>query len=152
MRGFGHRRGRDIDHRRPALRAQLLQGGRQIVTSTMPLQTAMKRPLTRESFCDQFSRLGGTEFELGDVRFEVEGEVILPISELNRMRRELVELWSGDESLPSPKLKSTTTLESLMPLIQKGDESSPLHSGIRLRRRYGGCHRLQSRWQAGRGG
>ncbi len=106
-----------------------------VLTSTMPLQTAMKRPLTRESFCDQFSRLGGTEFELGDVRFEVEGEVILPISELNRMRRDLVELRSGDESSPSPRLKSATTLESLMPEVRKGNESSPpqLHALCRTR-------------------
>jgi putative protease len=68
-----------------------VQCGQLAVTSTMPLQTAVKRPMTRESFCDQFSRLGGTEFELGDVRFEIEGEVIVPVSELNRMRRDLIQ-------------------------------------------------------------
>jgi hypothetical protein len=31
----------------------------------MPLQAAMKRPLTPAAFIEQFSRLGGTEFELG---------------------------------------------------------------------------------------
>ncbi|MBE2284524.1 MAG: U32 family peptidase [Prosthecobacter sp.] len=97
-----------------------------VIESTMPLQTAMKRPLTPQAFIDQFSRLGGTEFELGSVQFDVVGEVILPVSELNRMRRELIASWSGDESSPDKPLKSITTLESLMPSRGKGDESSPL--------------------------
>ena len=91
-----------------------VQCGRQVVTSTMPLQTAMKRPLTRESFCDQFSRLGGTEFELGDVRFEVEGEVILPISELNRMRRDLIANVSTEPSEAAKPKEPITTLDSLL--------------------------------------
>jgi len=95
------------------------------IDSAMPLQAALKRPLTREAFCEQFSRLGGTEFELGEVDFQVEGAVILPVSELNRMRRDLVAR-SGDESSPQEKPRSTVTLESLLPARGKGDESSPL--------------------------
>ncbi|MBL9177890.1 MAG: U32 family peptidase [Verrucomicrobiaceae bacterium] len=96
------------------------------VESTMPLQTAMKRPLTPQAFIDQFSRLGGTEFEIGTVQFDVVGEVILPVSELNRMRRELVDLWSGGDSPPKEPSKSIATLESLMPSRGRGDDSSPL--------------------------
>lgn len=96
------------------------------IESTMPLQTAMKRPLTPQAFIDQFSRLGGTEFEIGSVQFDIEGGVILPVSELNRMRRELVDLWSGDDSSPKQTARSTVTLESLMPSRGKGDVSSPL--------------------------
>ena len=68
-----------------------VQCGSVIVVSTMPLQVAQKRPLTLEQFRDQFGRLGGTALELGEVTFGVEGEVMVPVSELNRMRRELVE-------------------------------------------------------------
>ncbi len=96
------------------------------VTSSMALQTAVKRPLTPAAFIEQFSRLGGTEFELGEVQFDVEGEVMLPISELNRMRRDLIASWSGDESSPKPTPTSTVTLESLMPSRGKSDDSSPL--------------------------
>ena len=103
-----------------------VQSGTSVVTSNMALQTAMKRPLTPAAFIEQFSRLGGTEFELGTVQFDVEGEVMLPISELNRMRRDLIASWSGDESWPKPTPTSTVTLESLMPSRGKGDESSPL--------------------------
>lgn len=58
--------------------------------SAMPLQTALKRPLTTETLREQLGRLGETHFTLGEVRSEIEGEVILPVSELNRMRREIM--------------------------------------------------------------
>jgi len=83
------------------------------IESTMPLQTAMKRPLTPQAFIDQFSRLGGTEFELGSVQFDVEGEVILPVSELNRMRRELIA-ECGTRNAESSRPQATTTLESML--------------------------------------
>ncbi|MDB6072197.1 MAG: peptidase [Verrucomicrobiales bacterium] len=61
------------------------------VASAMPLVAALKRPLSPESLRDQLGRLGGTGYVLGALEGAVEGEVMLPLSELNRMRRELVE-------------------------------------------------------------
>ena len=57
--------------------------------STTPLARAEKQPLTTEKLRDQLGRLGGTPFKLGELRNHLEGEVILPVSELNRLRREL---------------------------------------------------------------
>lgn len=101
-----------------------VQSGSHVVTSTMPLQTAMKRPLTRESFCDQFSRLGGTEFELGEVRFEIEGEVILPLSELNRMRRDLIQDYQVQVPDSLPAKKPVTTLESMLGAAKASSQES----------------------------
>ncbi|MDX2227798.1 MAG: DUF3656 domain-containing protein, partial [Verrucomicrobiae bacterium] len=61
------------------------------VQSAMPLVRAEKRPLTVETLRDQLGRLGDTPLELGELVAELEGAVIVPISELNRMRRELSE-------------------------------------------------------------
>ena len=61
------------------------------VSSAMPLQIAQKRPLTTETLRDQLGRLGGTGFALGHLDNNLEGEVILPLSELNRLRREVIE-------------------------------------------------------------
>lgn len=102
-----------------------VQSGSNVVTSTMALQTAMKRPLTPAAFIEQFSRLGGTEFELGEVQFDVVGEVMLPISELNRMRRDLIATWSGGESAPKTTAAVTTTLEELMPSRGRADDLAP---------------------------
>ncbi len=62
------------------------------VESMMPLSVAQNKPLTRESLQQQLGRLGGTPFELKWLDVELEGALIVPVSELNRMRRALVEL------------------------------------------------------------
>jgi putative protease len=56
----------------------------------MPLAVAEKQPLTTERLRDQLGRLGGTPFHLGELKSELEGAVMLPVSELNRLRREAV--------------------------------------------------------------
>jgi putative protease len=58
--------------------------------STMPLALAEKQPLTMERLREQLGRLGGTPFQLGDLKNELAGSVLVPVSELNRLRRELV--------------------------------------------------------------
>lgn len=96
------------------------------VESSMVLEVATKRPLTLESLKEQFGRLGGTGFELGEVEADLEGEVIVPVSELNRMKRALVDAWSADESSAiKPHAPITATYRSLLP--QKADDSSALH-------------------------
>jgi putative protease len=54
------------------------------------LARAENRPLTSDFLAQQLGRLGGTPFRVGELRNALEGEVVLPVSELNRIRRELV--------------------------------------------------------------
>ncbi len=56
--------------------------------STIALAPATKQPLSPERLREQLGRLGGTPFQLGELHSHLEGEVILPVSELNRLRRE----------------------------------------------------------------
>jgi len=65
------------------------------LSSTIPLEAARNRPLTPESLRDQLSRLGGTPFHLGDLAIDLPQPVILPLSELNRLRRDLVARLSA---------------------------------------------------------
>jgi len=58
--------------------------------SALPLAAAENQPLTTERLRDQLGRLGGTPFSLGDLHNHLEGAVILPVSELNRLRRETI--------------------------------------------------------------
>jgi putative protease len=60
------------------------------VESTMPLAKAEKVPLSEEKLREQLGRLGGTPFKLGALKNFLSGEVLLPVSELNRLRREFV--------------------------------------------------------------
>jgi U32 family peptidase len=60
------------------------------VESAMPLAKAEKLPLTEEKLRDQLGRLGGTPFKLGELKNFLSGDVLVPVSELNRLRREVV--------------------------------------------------------------
>ena len=60
------------------------------VASAMPLAAAEKIPLTEEKLREQLGRLGGTPFKLGALKNFLSGNVMLPVSELNRLRREFV--------------------------------------------------------------
>lgn len=54
------------------------------------LQKAEKRPLTAEVLQSQLGRMGDTPFEVEFVDVRLSGDVIMPLSVLNRLRRELV--------------------------------------------------------------
>ena len=58
--------------------------------SSVPLAKAKKLPLTEEKLREQLGRLGGTPFRLGGLKNLLAGEITLPVSELNRLRRATV--------------------------------------------------------------
>jgi U32 family peptidase len=60
------------------------------LASAMPLVAAQKQPLDTERLRQQLGRLGGTPFSLGELQNRIEGAVMLPVSELNRLRRDAV--------------------------------------------------------------
>ncbi len=65
--------------------------GRQVeASSPSVLVRSQNQPLTTERLREQFGRLGGTSFHLQRLENALQGEVILPISELNHLRRTLV--------------------------------------------------------------
>lgn len=61
------------------------------VTSSMPLVPADKQPLSEDKLRDQLGRLGGTPFRLGRLVNRLDPGLMLPVSELNRMRRSAVQ-------------------------------------------------------------
>ncbi len=70
------------------------------VESASALVRAEKQPLTDERLRDQLGRLGGTPFQLGRLRNSLIGSVILPMSELNQMRRDAVEQIEAARARP----------------------------------------------------
>ncbi len=60
------------------------------VASSISLEVASKQPLSTERLKEQLGRLGGTPFQLTELKNHLEGAVIVPVSELNRLRREAV--------------------------------------------------------------
>ena len=68
--------------------------------SAMPLAPATNQPLTPARLAEQLGRLGGTPFKLGQLISRLEGAVLLPVSELNRLRRELVAELEAQREKP----------------------------------------------------
>ncbi len=54
-------------------------------------EKAIKRPLSQETLVAQIGRLGTTVFALRDLDSKIDGEVMVPLSELNDARRQAVE-------------------------------------------------------------
>jgi U32 family peptidase len=89
------------------------------VESTIPLEAARNKPLTQEKLEEQFGRLGNTAFKLGSLTNHLKGDVIVPVSELNRMRRDSVAKLEAQRAKPKRwELKSNASLRDLLPTQQ----------------------------------
>lgn len=98
--------------------------------SAMPLQAALKRPLTLATLQDQLGRLGGTAYALGSVHYAVSGDVMVPLSELNRLRRELVEQLDAQpvaKTLAKPAKSSLQAMLAAVPLDRHTSTAPALH-------------------------
>lgn len=88
--------------------------------SAMALVQAGKQPLSEQKLREQLGRLGGTPFELGEVRVAIEGQTMLPVSELNRLRRELVGTLLAERI--KPKRWTLQAHPELNPASATGDQ------------------------------
>jgi len=70
------------------------------LTSQLVLTPAENHPLTPERLREQLGRLGGSPFKLDSFHSHLEGDVMLPVSELNRLRREAVAELERQRSQP----------------------------------------------------
>lgn len=96
------------------------------IKSEEVLEMADMRPLTTDFLAKQLGRLGGTAWQLGELENQLEGDVMLPVSAINRLRRSLVkaldqEVKSKPIDLKRAKIACPTSAE-LMPERQT-DES-----------------------------
>ena len=126
------------------------------VSSSILLMVAQKRPMTVESLGDSLGRLGGTPFHLGGMAVHLEGALILPVSELNRLRREAIaqleilraapRIWTllpavpgshslattvrPDSSLPVPATTAATTPELIVLVRSLSQLEAALRCGV----------------------
>ncbi|WP_371369592.1 hypothetical protein SRRS_26930 [Sporomusa rhizae] len=80
-------------------------------------EKALKRPLTTDTIAKQIERLGTTVFSLDNLDCDIQGEVMVPLSEINDARRRAIEQLevarlAKFNRAPLPKDKS---IEVLMP-------------------------------------
>lgn len=93
-------------------------GHRVCIESAMPLVAAETQPLTTERLQSQFDRLGNTPFYLASLQNRLSDAVMLPVSELNRMRRDLVaQLEALRTRSQRWQLRGDATLQELLPKL-----------------------------------
>lgn len=96
------------------------------VESSTPLVAAHKKPLTPERLQEQFGRLGNTPFRLGELTTNLTGELMLPVSELNRMRREIVTQLDNLRRKPKRwQLNPNASLCDLLPSRSSHQPTTP---------------------------
>jgi len=84
--------------------------------SALPLQEAHSQPLTTDRLQAQMGRLGNTPFRLARLTNHLQGAVMLPVSELNQLRRQLVaQLEHLRAQLNRWQLNSSASFHDLMP-------------------------------------
>lgn len=95
------------------------------VSSAIPLEVAANRPLTAEFLEQQFARLGGTVYALASLEVHLSGEVMVPVSELNRLRRALVEqLEAAGEGTYEKRRSTGVSVSELLPVPTAAGESA----------------------------
>ncbi|MFK7910869.1 MAG: U32 family peptidase [Akkermansiaceae bacterium] len=118
------RKSLDINVSGMAGEPMVLTSGEVSVRSAEVLEKADTRPLTAEFLEKQLGRLGGTAWKLETLSNELEGDVMLPVSAINRLRRALVEALEGIAAIEIPQRAGTAgaSMADLMP-ERKADES-----------------------------
>ncbi len=93
------------------------------VDSAVPLAPADKQPLSPARLEEQLGRLGGTPYRLGNLSSRLDGDVILPVSELNRLRREVTTAL--DERRTAPKRWTLTDYRLPPPAPRTAEPRTP---------------------------
>ncbi|MGC8990629.1 MAG: DUF3656 domain-containing U32 family peptidase, partial [Verrucomicrobiia bacterium] len=107
------------------------RGNEARAVSAVSLSPARTSPLTEGMLLEQLGRLGGTQFRLGGLKCRLPTGVMLPVSELNRLRREVVAELERVRSRPkqwrlSPANKTAGLLGAAGPVRLPSGAASEL--------------------------
>ncbi|MFE4106325.1 U32 family peptidase [Almyronema epifaneia] len=95
------------------------------IESDRLLVEAHKRPLTTQTLEQQLGRLGNTPFYLAQLTNHLIGALMLPVSELNQLRRDLVAQLVQLRQQPLKwHLQSATTYQTLLPPLSAPEVAS----------------------------
>ncbi len=119
------------------------------IESSLPLAVAETRPLTTERLREQLGRLGGTPFKLGELTSHLEGAVMLPISELNRIRRDTVATLQQLRAQPRRWQLGAADGAGLSRWSENRKPPAPLGDAPEMIAVIRGLEQLDAAWSAG---
>lgn len=79
----------DIIQGKPIILTAKTDGCKTVIKGEFP-QTAVNRPIDFEYVSKQLSKLGGSQYELGNLTCNIDSGVMVPASSLNKLRRDAV--------------------------------------------------------------
>lgn len=79
----------DIIQGEPIILTAKADGCKTVIKGEPP-QTAVNRPIDFEYVSKQLSKLGGSQYELGNLTCNIDSDVMVPASSLNKLRRDAV--------------------------------------------------------------
>jgi putative protease len=103
------------------------------LVSEQSCEQARKHPLTEEMLREQLGRLGGSAFVLAELIAEIEGQPMLPLSVLGKLRHALVErLTTLIASPPQRRIAGESVLPKLRSSLASGERKLPEESSSSL--------------------
>jgi len=99
--------------------------GRTVTAETAArAESAQKRPLTKEFLAEHLGRLGNTPFHLANLECALEGELIVPVREINDLRRRAIKLLVARKAaerrpVPVPDVLLEKRLEKARVVLRK---------------------------------
>ena len=112
------------------------------------LARAENQPLTTQRLTEQFGRLGGTPFKLGQLHNHLEGDVMLPVSELNELRRRVATELEARCAAPRRWRLDEKVERGRWPRAERVGDAA-LHLGAELIVVIRELHQLDAAWAAG---
>jgi putative protease len=101
-----------------------------VIESAQPVAVAERHPMDEALLCKHLGRLGGTVYELRNITATIEGRVMLPLSVLGAMRKELIErLNASAQGLSQRDVQPPQTLAEIRRQLNSGPIVPPASGG-----------------------
>ncbi|MCK5594285.1 MAG: DUF3656 domain-containing protein, partial [Candidatus Aenigmarchaeota archaeon] len=79
--------------------------------SSIVAEKAIKHAMTTEKLLEQISRLGNTPFSINDVSFDVDDGLMIPLSEIGKVRKDAVSMLEAKRMAVTRKMDDKTFAE-----------------------------------------
>ncbi|MHB8066113.1 MAG: DUF3656 domain-containing U32 family peptidase, partial [Ruminiclostridium sp.] len=101
------------------------------VGELMP-EKAINKPLTQERISEQLKKMGSTPFNVTQLTLDIDNDVVIPISELNNIRRKAAELLENKRILSSKKEINTANGELYKVLLHFPGNSHDKNKKVKI--------------------
>lgn len=100
------------------------------IPSDIPLERAKNQPLRTERLIEHFSKLTATPYYLRTLTNQIEGDVMLPLSVIGRMRQAALHQFETERDSPQISRGPTRTFEDVLSEVRSHTPASEVSSPV----------------------